>query len=257
MKNDGDDPRRVVIFRNRLRAGVNPGYGQRAGEIYELARRMPGFVASKDFIAEDGERLAVIEFAGAAELAAWRDDPEHRKAQGEGRERFYSAYQLQVCKLLRESLFVAPPETIADAATPPAIVEGEGGCACGAVRYRVGGAPRDETWCHCTDCRRASGAPAVAWATFNAGAVDWIAGTRKRRRSSEHAQRGFCADCGTQLTFERDATPQELDLTLATLDAPELVTPQDHIFVRSQIGWDTHADGLPRFAERRPLNSGG
>jgi ketosteroid isomerase-like protein/heme-degrading monooxygenase HmoA len=70
-----------------------------------LVAKNPGFRASKDFVAEDGERLALIEFEGAEELRLWREEPDHQRAQAEGRERWYSGYQLQVCAVLRESRF--------------------------------------------------------------------------------------------------------------------------------------------------------
>jgi heme-degrading monooxygenase HmoA len=233
--------RRIIVFRNRLRPGVQPEYGPRADEMYGIATKMPGFVESKDFTADDGERVAVVEFASAEELAAWRDHEEHRKAQAQGREQFYAEYRLQVCALLKESSFTAEPT---EAAAAPAI-DAEGGCACGAVRYRVRGTPRNESFCHCTDCRRACGAPFVAWATFSTGEVEWTA-TPKIRRSSPRARRGFCSECGTQLSFYNDERDHEIDLTLASLDDPQLVVPRMHIFMRSRIGWITTADGLPR-----------
>src|SRR5262245_49623924 len=99
----------------------------------------------------------------------------------------------------------------------------EGGCACGAIRYRVRGTPYHRTLCHCVDCRRASGAPVVAWASFAVAALTWTRGAPKLRRSSDHAERGFCSDCGTQLTFQDDQSRWELDLTLASLDRPQAV----------------------------------
>jgi heme-degrading monooxygenase HmoA len=95
----------VVVFRNRLRAGVEEEYGEHANRIYELALKMPGLVSSKDFTAEDGERLTVIEFRSAEELAAWRVQAEHLEAQERGRQHYYSEYSLQVCELVRESRF--------------------------------------------------------------------------------------------------------------------------------------------------------
>ncbi len=95
----------VVVFRNRLREGVDEAYGERAGQIYELALKMPGLVATKDFVAEDGERLAIIEFRSTEELEAWRVHSEHQVAQAQGREQFYSEYSLQICELVRESRF--------------------------------------------------------------------------------------------------------------------------------------------------------
>lgn len=71
---------------------------------------MPGFRSAKDFTADDGERLALIEFASVGELAAWRDHPEHRAAQARGREAYYSEYAIDICSVVRRSRF--------DGATP-------------------------------------------------------------------------------------------------------------------------------------------
>jgi heme-degrading monooxygenase HmoA len=101
MSND----RRVIVFRSRLRDGVATAYEQDASGIAALAVTMPGFVSAKDFVAEDGERLALIEFASGEELAAWRDHPEHRAAQQRGRERYYEQYSLQICSEIRSSRF--------------------------------------------------------------------------------------------------------------------------------------------------------
>jgi heme-degrading monooxygenase HmoA len=99
---------KVVVFRNRVREEMMQEYGERAGRIYELALEMPGLVSSKDFVAEDGERLTVIEFRSTEELEAWRVHTEHRAAQDEGRQRFFDEYSLQVCDLVRESRWTRP-----------------------------------------------------------------------------------------------------------------------------------------------------
>src|SRR5687768_11923184 len=126
----------------------------------------------------------------------------------------------------------------------------EGGCACGAVRYRARGVPQDETLCHCTDCRRASGAPLVGWATFATHEVSW-SGTPKQRRSSERATRSFCAECGTALTYQLVAHPELIDVTLGSLDDPNAIPPKDHTFTRSELRWLECADGLPRYVTER------
>jgi heme-degrading monooxygenase HmoA len=234
--------RQVVVFRNRLQPGTSKAFGPRADAVYRIAERMPGLISSTDFVSEDGERLSVIEFESAEELAAWRYQKDHAVAQEEGRTRWFSEYRLSVCSLVRESSFSAelkpePPSTPIDA---------EGGCACRAVRYRTRGIPREETLCHCVDCRRATGAPAVAWVTFTTNEVEWT-GPRKQRRSSERAIRGFCPECGSQLSFELAAMRGSIDVTLATFDDPNLLWPKDHIYVRSRVEWFVPADGLPRF----------
>ena len=96
----------VIVFRS-LRPGIDAEYGARADEIFGYAEKMPGFMSAKDFVAEDGERLAVIEFDTAEHLAAWRDHGEHAKAQAEGRAKFYTSYQIQICKVERGARFDA------------------------------------------------------------------------------------------------------------------------------------------------------
>ena len=62
--------------------------------MYELASGRPGFLSDKDFAAEDGEFVSIIEFASMAELAAWRAHPEHVEAQKLGNEKFFSHYHI-------------------------------------------------------------------------------------------------------------------------------------------------------------------
>jgi hypothetical protein len=90
----------------------------------------------------------------------------------------------------------------------------------------------------------------VGWVTFDADQLEWT-GAPKERRSSEQAVRGFCASCGTQLSFRRPALPGEIDLTLGSLDDPNAIPPRDHTYVRSRISWLRVADGLPRFEAAR------
>ncbi len=99
--------RRWIVFRSRLRSGVEGDYGVRAEQMFERATRAKGFVSAKDFAADDGERLALIEWESAATLAAWRDDGEHQQAQRAGRERWYASYDLRICAELRGSAFDA------------------------------------------------------------------------------------------------------------------------------------------------------
>jgi heme-degrading monooxygenase HmoA len=92
----------ITVFRSRLRDDV-PGrrYGTVAAELEAKAAAMPGFVEFKEFVAADGERLALVTFASAEAEAAWRDDAAHRAAQQEGRDAFYSEYDVAVCSVER------------------------------------------------------------------------------------------------------------------------------------------------------------
>ena len=127
----------------------------------------------------------------------------------------------------------------------------EGGCFCGFVRYVIRGTPTQQTNCHCTICRRVSGAAFVSWFTVHPKEFAFTAGRPGRFASSEHASRSFCPSCGTPLTFQSSRATDEIDVTTCSLDDPERVPPRDHTRVSSQLSWLELSDGLPRFPEAR------
>lgn len=122
----------------------------------------------------------------------------------------------------------------------------EGGCLCGAVRYRITGALTDLVYCHCRMCQRSAGAPVLAWMTVAATGFAWTRGQPRAHRSSERAERLFCPDCGCQLAFRMPAEPHHLDVTIATLDAPGPVRPARHIWTASRLPWFETTDAAPR-----------
>lgn len=122
-----------------------------------------------------------------------------------------------------------------------------GGCLCGEIRYRARGKASHQSYCHCTICRRAAGAPVVSWLTVAADRFEIIQGQPARYESSDFAYREFCSRCGTQLTFRDRNKPDRVDITSASLDEPERAPPKDHIWTRSRIAWFDVADSLPRF----------
>jgi hypothetical protein len=94
----------------------------------------------------------------------------------------------------------------------------------------------------------------VAWLTVAPAVFAWTRGEPAVYRSSAKAERLFCGACGTQLVFREDAQP-ELDVTLASLDAPAGVRPRHHIWTSSRIPWFEIADDLPRHPEHGPSTS--
>src|ERR671911_234631 len=94
----------------------------------------------------------------------------------------------------------------------------EGSCLCGAVRYRIAGPVSPAVHCHCTMCRRASGAPLVTWVVANQGDFRVTKGEPAVYRSSEHGERAFCRGCGAQLTFRTSRRPDDVDITVGSLD---------------------------------------
>jgi heme-degrading monooxygenase HmoA len=94
----------AVIFRNRLAADLDlEEYQRRSDDLYQIVSGLPGFLSFRGYTAEDGERLALIEFESHEALKGWREHPRHREAQRLGRERYYTEYHLQVCECVRES----------------------------------------------------------------------------------------------------------------------------------------------------------
>lgn len=126
-----------------------------------------------------------------------------------------------------------------------------GQCYCGAVRYEVSGEAFNQTLCHCADCRRASGAPCVAWFTVQVARFRITLGRAREFRSSPSVTRSFCPQCGTQLTYRRDDQPDSIDITTCSLDHPDRAAPVDHTFTHSRLGWIKLADGLPQFERTR------
>ncbi|MGJ9419952.1 GFA family protein [Massilia sp. CMS3.1] len=127
----------------------------------------------------------------------------------------------------------------------------QGGCYCGAVRYVVEGDVFHGTFCHCSDCRKITGAPAVAWFSVHKEQMRFSTGNPATFRSSEHVLRGFCATCSTTLTFQDDHYPGEIDIATASLDDPEAVPPRDHTFLRERLSWMRTDDGLPAYPRTR------
>ena len=118
----------------------------------------------------------------------------------------------------------------------------EGGCLCGAVRFRAEGAPKWTIWCHCQSCRRHSGAPAAAFAAFDEAVVEVVKGEITRFASSPGMRRGFCATCGSTLTCQGGATPHELHIHLGAFDHPERLPPMGEYFTEERLPWFRLAD---------------
>jgi hypothetical protein len=123
----------------------------------------------------------------------------------------------------------------------------EGGCLCGAIRYRAVAEPLRGVICHCRMCRRHSGAPALAFVHFPVASFRWLTAEPTWFRSSAFAERGFCATCGSTLAMREDVLGERVQVCVGSLDDPELARIDDHVWVRSRVSWLDIRDGLPRF----------
>lgn len=127
----------------------------------------------------------------------------------------------------------------------------DGGCLCGAVRYRAEGPPLRAVHCHCSLCRRASGAAFVTWVAFRFEAFAFTKGSPAIYKATDKAERTLCARCGTQLTFRHVESSHMVDVTVGSLDDPSAVRPDDHIWESSRLPWLHIDDGLPRWPGER------
>jgi hypothetical protein len=91
----------------------------------------------------------------------------------------------------------------------------------------------------------------VAWFSTRVEAMRFAQGNPATVRSSEHVLRGFCAACGSTLTYQDDRTPDEIDIATASLDDPETVPPRDHTFAEQRLSWMRVDDGLPVYPRTR------
>jgi hypothetical protein len=121
-----------------------------------------------------------------------------------------------------------------------------GGCLCGAIRYRVEGPVLACGICHCATCRRAAGAESVAWLTVAREHFRVVAGTPASFASSPGVERGFCARCGTSLTFRRE-DDASIDVTVASLDDPEGAPLRSEWWLEHRLSWNPANPDLEEF----------
>jgi hypothetical protein len=113
---------------------------------------------------------------------------------------------------------------------------GDGGCACGAVRFRVQGDPRRVGICHCLDCRKAHGSVFNAFAIFTTAQVE-MRGELRDWHGSPGYNRRYCSACGSRVCGTGDG--DEIELALGSFDAPGRYTPQYESWVGRREHWLT------------------
>ena len=123
----------------------------------------------------------------------------------------------------------------------------EGSCLCGRVRYRIEGPVRNMSNCHCTDCRKHSGAAFVTFVEAPKKALAFVAGEDllTTHQAASGTKRSFCRSCGASLVCFVD-TDDLVEINAATLDTPVSLRPEYHIYVRSKVSWFDIQDGTPQ-----------
>ena len=118
----------------------------------------------------------------------------------------------------------------------------EGGCVCGAVRYRVSGTPAVTSACHCRYCQRRTGSAFATLAYFDEANVRIVKGevTEYEHRSDESGRwlrTQFCPRCGTTVTIAVEARPGMRGIALGTLDDQDSLRIERHIWLKSKRPW--------------------
>lgn len=135
-----------------------------------------------------------------------------------------------------------------------------GGCQCGRVRYRIAGAPKAVTACHCTECQRQSGS---AFGMSVVVAHEQLALESGELRSFARAGESggvvegfFCAECGTRIYHRVARMPGTLNVKAGTLDDTSRLVPAVHVWVASKQPWLPLPEGAVAFegnpTRRRP-----
>jgi len=128
----------------------------------------------------------------------------------------------------------------------------EGGCACGAVRYRLASEPLFVHCCHCLNCQRQTGSAFVVNVLIEGDRIQFVAGEPQPvdvQRDDGSKQRIYrCPDCQVAI-FSEYGGPAVRFVRAGTLDEPRGVTPDVHIYTKSKVGWVVLPDGAPAFDE--------
>ena len=126
-----------------------------------------------------------------------------------------------------------------------------GGCQCGAVRFRVDGELGEASICHCRMCQKATGGLFGPYVSVTGGELAWTRGAPKRFQSSNKVHRGFCADCGTPLSYEFDGAAH-IGLAIGALDRPGEVRLSEQLGSKARVPYFADLAGLPEHAEDEP-----
>jgi hypothetical protein len=126
-----------------------------------------------------------------------------------------------------------------------------GGCQCGAVRFRVRGALGEASICHCRMCQKATGGFFGPYVEVKLAELVWTRGERKLFQSSNKVRRGFCAGCGTPLTFEYDGS-RRIGVCIGAFDEPGAIRPSEQLGPRDRLPYFAELAGLPDHSEDEP-----
>ena len=131
----------------------------------------------------------------------------------------------------------------------------KGSCLCGEVRYEAEGRPLGINYCHCMQCRKASGTAFATNAGFNRSAFRFLSGEDHLAayESSPGRHRHFCGRCGSPIYSSSERSPDVVYVRIGTFDDSDNLKPDVHIHVASKAPWYEIRDALPQREEEEDL----
>lgn len=127
----------------------------------------------------------------------------------------------------------------------------EGGCSCGAVRYRLTSPPMFTHCCHCLDCQKQTGGAFAINALIETDRIEMLTGEPVIIEMPSPSGRGHeiyrCPKCQVALWSNYGRRPYLRFVRIATLDDPHAITPDVHIFTRSKVPWMRLPEGARAF----------
>jgi hypothetical protein len=131
-----------------------------------------------------------------------------------------------------------------------------GGCLCGAVRYEYAGEVGESSYCHCDDCKRATGGPYTVGVVSVAARLRIVRGKVKgyttKADSGRNITREFCPECGSPLFTRAEKCPDLVFIKAGSLDNPEVVRPSCQTWTERAVPWAYIDEHLPRYPKGRP-----
>lgn len=122
-----------------------------------------------------------------------------------------------------------------------------GHCRCGSVVIVARSEPELSVYCHCDDCRRATGAPVLASVGFPKMFISWEAAETLAHYKAGTATRLFCNRCGSPVAQEHDSAGHMTFFNTGFMDDPEAFPPTYHTFAGKKLSWLELHDDLPKF----------
>lgn len=127
-------------------------------------------------------------------------------------------------------------------------------CFCGDIKIEISGPPDWVSYCHCNSCRKATGAPVTAYASFKNTLLSVKSGKLNFYESSPGTKWGSCSVCHSPVSYQSKKYPEDTHFHLITISAYEDLRPDSHVHVEEKVQWLNIEDDCPKYEGNGPEN---